>query len=49
MTLSDEEVAELKVYLKQKHNERKTQIEQYEQERNAGKWQQIVLRKEVNN
>lgn len=49
MTLSDDEVIELKAYLEQKHNERKLQIEQYEQERNTIKVQQRVLRKEVNN
>lgn len=49
MTLSDDEVIEFKAYLEQKHNERKLQIEQYEQERNTNKVQQRVLRKEVNN
>lgn len=49
MTLSENEVAELREYLEQKHNERKAQIEQYEQERNASKGQQRVLRKDINN
>ena len=49
MTLSDEEVAELRIYLEQKNNQRKAQIEQLKQERNASKGQQRVLRKVNNN
>jgi hypothetical protein len=45
MTLSDDEVIELKVYLEQKQNERKAQIEQFEQEINASKEQQRILSK----
>lgn len=48
MTLSENEVAELRKYLEIKHNERKAQIQQYKQERNACKNQQKVLIKNVN-
>lgn len=49
MILSENEVEELREYLQKKHIERKTQIEQYEQERNANKSQQRILRKDANN
>lgn len=49
MILSENEVEELREYLQKKHTERKTQIEQYEQERNANKSQQRILRKDANN
>lgn len=49
MLLSDEEVAALKVYLEQKHNERKVRIEQYKLEIGASRRQQRTLRKENNN
>lgn len=45
MILSNEEVAELKIYLEQKHNERMMQIEQYKQEKYETTEQPKVLTK----
>jgi hypothetical protein len=43
MTLSSEEVKELRIYLEQKHNERMAQIEQYKQEITEEKGMRRIL------